>query len=697
MNPSLVRLRQAASIHAARYDMARTARYVQAHCGQEAAQLLKQADDLMENRFAFHDRWDMEPCLTPYTLAPGQWTHSPNGDPEWVFMLNRQDYLPKLWQATALTGDPRYVRKAVEWILDWIACNPITLEGTPATRTIDTGIRCLNWCRLLPFLMAGDWLSDAEAETILDSLSAQFVNLRQRYLPRYTLSNWGVLQTTALCAGYAWLSELLPDGLEAWAWEELRTQLRLQILEDGTHWEQSPMYHVEVLNACVKLLVQLQAAREAGYTLCPAAQKALDGSALVRQAEEQAGPGEGLDFEADGWLEQAVRVMSRHVLYTADPGLMQLPQCDSDVTDVRDVLARAAALLPDGGIFRWAAGETMDLESAFLVGAPGIAAFEAQTALPPVQCSWNCSRSGNLALRSSWEADAHFTAVKNSPLGSSHGHADQTHLSLYYQGKPFLVDSGRYTYREDDPLRLELKAPAAHNVCVIDGQSGGIPDGSWSYADYAEVTPHYFAEKDGVHYVEMPFRGTLQDGTPYQIIRRLMVLDEGVWLSVQDVICQGEHQVREYFHLAAEVKADPAPEGWLLHREDTALKLYAAHPFAAQTGILSACYNQKQSGTVLVGEVSMKDRWTSSTLFVRPDWKAEPAAVYQAGNEQPMDAATVSAWKIQAGGAKIWTLLVWNREIFRGVKVFDCQGQPVYGKAVALCTQDGICRTLRLK
>ena len=39
------------------------------------------------------------------------------------------------------------------------------------------------------------------------------------------------------------------------------------------------------------------------------------------------------------------------------PLLMQLPQCDSDVTDVRDVLARAATLLSDAGIYRWGAGK----------------------------------------------------------------------------------------------------------------------------------------------------------------------------------------------------------------------------------------------------------------------------------------------------------------------------------------------------
>lgn len=687
-------VRQAARRFYAQYDPAATAAYVRANCRSEAEHLLHQAEDLMQNTFVFTDRWDMEPCAVPYTVPAGQWTHSPNGDPEWVFMLNRHDYLPKLWQAAVLTGEVRYRRKLIDSVMDWIASNPLTREGTPSTRTIDTGIRCMNWIQLLPFLLAEDALTDQEARTMIDSLSAQFANLRERYILKYTLSNWGVLQTTAFCAGYAWMGQLLPPGLEAWAWQELQTQLRLQILEDGAHWEQSPMYHVEVLNACVRMLTQLYAAQKAGLSLCQEAHFALD--AGTSSPERKAGPGEGAGSEA-GWLVRAVRVLSRHVLYTADPALMQLPQCDSDVTDVRDVLARAAALLSDAGIYRWGAGETLDMDSVWQLGAAGIAAFEAQRPQTPVRCSWNCPQSGTVTLRSDWTARANFTALKNSPLGSSHGHADQTHLTLYCQGKPFLVDSGRYTYREDDPLRTQLKAPAAHNVCVIDGQSGGTPDGSWNYSDYAEIIPHYFAEQGNAHFAEMTFHGSLRDGTPYQITRRLFVLDEGVWLSVQDVICPGKHQVKEYFHLAQGVTVQPCLEGMLLQNGDVQLKMYYEGQMECYQGVLSSCYNQKELAPLLVHQVEMQDRWTSCTLFAVPEYAVRPAAVYKLGEDTPQPAENVTALDLQAGQEKCWTLLVWNRENFRSGKVFRCHGQPVYGKAIALCDQDGRVKSIRLR
>ena len=691
-------LRRDARRFAEHYQTQNTGAYVRAHCAPEAADLLKQADALVQNTFTYTDRWDMEPCSTPYTLPAGTWTESPNGDPEWVYMLNRHDYLPKLWQAWVLTGKVQYRDKLTGDLLNWIASNPITLEGNIATRTIDTGIRCLNWCRLLPFLLAEDALTDAQANTVLASLAEQFANLKARYITRYTLSNWGVLQTTAICAAAAWFgADCVPAELESWSWDHLFTQLQLQVLEDGTHWEQSPMYHVEVLDACVKMLVLIRAAQQAGRPLSDLARRAVEAPAGGTLPETQAGPGQGLDLEAPGWLLSVIRVMSRQVLYTADPALYQMPQCDSDVTDVRDVLARAAALFADGGIYRWAAGDTLDMESAWLLGMSGIRAFEQCSPEKPRRRSWPCPRSGNLAFRSDWTDKANFTALKNSPLGSSHGHADQTHLTVYCGGKPFLVDTGRYTYREDDPLRCQLKAPAAHNLCVIDGQSGGDPDASWSYADYAETGANYYAEKEGVHYAELPFWGTLRDGTPYHVVRRVFALDCGVWLSVQDITCRGSHQVQEFFHLHPEVQVTGQDTRFTLENGGVVLELCSDTPLSCGTGVYSPKYNALCQAPLLTRTLDMQDRWVGETVLAARGLTVTRARVLRAGSEETILPEFITAWDVHTADGACWTLVLRNRENYRGAKVFTCHDEPFYGRAVALYRSGDQCRRIRLR
>lgn len=680
------------------YNKDKTIAYLKEHCKEESIELIRQADMLLEQTFIFQDKWDMEPCNVPYKMTLGNWIESPNGDEEWIFMLNRHEFLPKLWYAWMLTGEEKYVNKLRWYIFDWMNKNPITEKGTDAIRTIDTGIRCMNWTGLLlPMYAEGFW-TDEELLELLASLGEQFQNLKNRYIPKYSLSNWGVLQTTAMCAAYVWFREFLPKDIEEWAWSELANQLDLQILEDGAHWEQSAMYHVEVLNTCTKLFIHMKNAQSVDWELSEEALEAINEiSQWDDEKEAHAYPGEGMRRKEAGWLVSAIRVLNRHVLYTADPSWKQLPQCDSDVTDVKDVMVRAAVILQGGGIYRYAAGKHLELDSVFLLGEPGIDRFEKTNPYIPLHSSWICQDAGNIFFRTKWGKDANFTWVKNSTLGSGHGHADQTHFHLTHKGKPFLVDSGRYTYREDNPKRMQLKNPQAHNVCVIDDKSGGNADTSWTMSSYGEVIKNYFREKSGVHYVEMPFYQMMEDGTVYLINRKIMMIDEGIWLSVQDIICPGKHKVKEYFHLDNEVHVSEGCGVWNLKNDGVTLKVYSKKTLYVENGVISKKYNELDKTSVLIKESDMEDRMTDCTLFVAENVEVKQADVYQVGKESEIAEDFVTAWDIVVENQRKWTLLIWNRETFRGGKMYLCNGVPIYGKAVAVKWDDTGVKRIRLK
>ena len=691
-------LRDRAVLFSKTYNSKCVAEYIHEHCYEDAQEVIRQADLLLKNTFIFTDRWDMEPCAVPYSISLDDWVTSPNGDPEWVFMLNRHDFLQKLLQAYQLTGNQIYVDKLISFLLDWIRKNPITEEGTDATRTIDTGIRCMNWSIILMHLLGDNLITDQDAKTVLHSLSEQCENMRSRYIGKYALSNWGVLQTTAICTANLWFTEYVPEALSDWAWQELRLQLSLQVLSDGSHWEQSPMYHVEVLNTSAKLLAQLQLAERIGVPLNSMAYDALCyDESYVALDEHKAGPGAGFDPNRSGWLSGAVRVLSRHVLYTCDPHFLQLPIGDSDVTDVRDVLARATALLSDSGIYRWSAGEWMDLDSVFLLGSTGINIFHNVTPCKPSLKVWECQDSGNICFRSDWTEDACFTAMKCGTLGSSHGHADQTHMSLQYKGKPFLIDSGRYTYVEEDPLRPLLKKSCAHNVCVIDRQSGGEPNGSWSYHGYDETGKNYSNHVEEAHYVEMCFHGKLKDGKPYLINRKVIVIDCGIWLSSQDVICEGTHQVKEYFHLHGACSVQCNDGYMIVNHDDAALRFSAADSTEFRFGIVSEKYNQKNYAPILVNVDQMCDRMTSFTVISDADYQVSSVPVYQMRRTEPVPKEIAAAWDVVKPDGKKYTLIIWNRETYRGDKLYTCHGISVYGKAVVLAWEDGKCKTIRLR
>ena len=674
-----VHVRQRAEAYEAWYEKEHVCAHIAGNCREEAEKILAQADRLMAHTFSFEDRWDMEPCREPFTLKEMIWDRSPNGDPEWIFMLNRHEYMNKLLIAGWLTGDKAYVEKLKWFLFHWIQANPILPEGTVTTRTIDTGIRCMSWQYLLLHLLGEGLMEEREAAGILESMKEQFASLRKRYIGKYTLSNWGVLQTASICNGYLWFHEYLPsDGTEDWAWQELERQIGLQVLDDGAHWEQSMMYHMEVLLACMKLLASCRA--------------------WVRIENRT-------EFWRDtDWLEKAVDRMSRYVLFASGPDHLQIAQCDSDVTDVRDVMVKAAVLTGDGR-YRYAGYDTADLDSAWMFGSAGVTGYSAMAGRKPESLSLAAADAGHIFFRSSWEEDSHFTYMKCGPLGSGHGHADLTHISLHYRGCPILVDSGRYSYVEEEPLRPFLKSAQAHNVCVIEGESHGSPRGSWGYDSFGQSFKNYYREQGPVHYGEMAYHGCLMSGAHYLVIRKVMAVDQGIWMIVNDIRCDGGHEVKEYYHLDSAVQGTPigtgtdgAGECWrLCSGGDDAMTVLGSRPFEAVPCVISKQYNQKEKSTCLVRKTGFTDRITDWTCLFGEGTEAEKTQVFQYGSSRPETEEQVTAMSFCLSPDESWDFLVWNQETWQGGKIHDCRGVPVYAKAAAIHTINGNTTLYRLR
>ena len=719
------RLKRRAESFMAYYGAEDVTGYMKESCGVEAGEVLAQADRLMEQVFTFEDRWDMEPCSVPYRLEDMRWGRSPGRDPEWIYMLNRHEYLHKLLLAYRFTGELGYVEKLKWYLVHWIQENPIQEQGTEATRTIDTGIRCMSWQALLMQLIGVGLMDRQEAEQVLESLEQQYIYMRGHYIGKYRLSNWGVLQTTAICQGYLWFGEYLPsDGTREWAWKELENQLALQVMPDGSHWEQSMMYHMEVLLACMKLLAAC-AQREGMEGRLPGAASA-------------EGEGPGISPHVIAWLKGIVRDMGIYALYGAAPDHHQIAQCDSDVTDVRDVLVKAAVLTGDGRL-RFGGFGSVDLDSAWLLGQKGIEIYREMKPVCPGQgCrSYHAEDTGNIYFRNSWREDGHFTYLTCGPLGSSHGHADMTHISLYYGGKPFLADSGRFSYVEDEPLRPLLKSAQAHNVCVIDDESHGWPKASWEYGYYGECLKNYYREQGPAHCAEMAYHARLSSGEGYLVIRRVLAVDEGLWMIVNDIQCDGEHRMKEYYHLDGGVRAvaldapesaggqgmrkeespadgqgmrkeespaggrpasiEPASSCFRLANQGTELTIWGSGPFVEIPSVVSERYNSLENSSCLVKETGFRDRMTNWTCLAGEGVRMEKEQVYQTGSHIPADEDQVTAIRYEMPDGGMWILLSWNRETFRGAKLYECQGIPFYGKAAAIHVNNGQTALYRLR
>lgn len=640
-------VQQSLNFLAAHKKLAQTAHFIRPDAAKE---IIAHADELMHQTFTFNKTWDMERCLTPYTLPVIDWNDHQNDDPEWCFMLNRMDYLDHLLLASLLTGEIRYTDKAKEYILNWIAAHP-TIVSEPSTRTLDTGIRVMNWMEALPYLSMLHVLNEDELTRITDSMLAQMQYLKENYLPKYKTSNWGSIQTCAIVSVLPFLrADFLSDPLYQWALDEMTLQFSIQVYPDGMHWEQSTMYHIEVLNYGMKAVHYM------GLHLqpCPSA------------------------------VKEQVYALAKALVGQLTPSGEIETFGDSDRVCARDVLSRAA-LLFDDPTFRFVGLDELDPESLYVLGVPAAQRYATLPASAPQSMHYDGEDSGMYTLRSSWDKDASFTMFTNGSLGSGHGHSDNLHLSVCYQGDPVLIDSGRFTYREDHPLRVQLKGMAAHNGVMIDDKAYCVPSDSWGYADFGLPLKNYVRHAGNLHY----FEGAMLGHDPLQVwVRKVIVVDPAIWMIMDEVKCDGAHEAHSRLHFDPAATVSPAGDCHRVTTPHAALTLTCPGTVSYTSEPCSLRYNEQQPHTVVHSKTAFTDSATLITTLCGDGITVQDAPVFQNLTE-PTAPDFAQARKFILSPTESYTVAVYSKEIYRGKKVLSCEGMPYHAKCVVIHEKDG--------
>ena len=493
-------------------DPAAAAAALRAQYPRAAERACAIADDVCANRFLFRDHWEMERTNVPVQFGPEEkdidWALIPAGDPEWIYAMNRHTSFVNLAKAWLLTGDERYAQKYARLIEDWIDRVPLTGESRNDTwRSLEAGLRCENWLRALE-LLAGSGVPGAalrqKIETCLRQHGGYLAAASNTF---HRLSNWGVLQDHGLF--------LLGVYFDRADWRQLALSrldenLHHAVFGDGSQWEQSPMYHCEVLHNALDVVL---VGRKAGVPL-PAP------------------------------FTDAVHRMCRALAAWVKPDGRLPMQSDSDDMDARDLLAAGALLFEDGAL-RALAGDALLPENLWDFGpeaaarygelAPDLAAL-GSAALPD---------SGNYMLRGAQGAWAHMHC---GCLGSGHGHADLLHLDAGVAGEDVLIDSGRYTY-VDSAIRRQLKLPAAHNTTRVDGQDFSACVDSWGYSRLAVPLKGEHRFTPQADYISGLHLGYLDRGA---VVGRKVVFlkEQGLAVIFDQLYAAGEHLFEQRFHFA---------------------------------------------------------------------------------------------------------------------------------------------------
>lgn len=636
-------------------DRDRVAAFIRAQYPDEAARLIASADAYAARQFVFQERWDMERTHVPEIFPDAiNWLHQPGDDAEWVFAFNRMRFWINLGRAYALTGNERYAEAFAAQMTHWVATvRRDEPANAKAWRTIEAGIRMEYWTKAMALFEGSPAITPAVMASFVASMTehAEFI---MGVWDHYNLmSNWGVLANHGLfIVGMTLPTERAPEYAREAA-RRLAEEARIQIDDDGFQWEQSPMYHNEVAH-CYLDVVTL--ADRAGFVLP---------EPIRRKTQD----------------------LCRAAAIAGKPNGHELCMGDSDDIDQRDILARGAVLFNDP-LLRAAGGPLLDRDAAWDLGFESVAAYDALPALWPQAADTALAHSGNLFLRTSWEADAAFVHFHCGTLGAGHGHSDQLHIDLFARGEDILVDAGRYTY-VNKPERFEFKNASAHNTTTVDDEEVYTPVDSWECARLSRAVNRRFVAGGRYAYAEgghLGYQGLATGGV--FVNRRVLFLKPDILVLIDEFHTGAAHRYQRYFHFDTGGRVAGAGRHFTYDsaRNAVDLLLIGGQPQASLIETrLSRRYNELETNTT----VRVEDHGTAATHLLtviglnpaggRALLMAEAVPVYSSFKGTRFSDETIQAVNITKGERR-FTVVVAHREYASPTDTFVADGCVGFGE-----------------
>lgn len=497
-------------------DLKRCSEYVKENCQEEADGIIKTADDVVNKKFLFQLRWDMERTHIPEVFENEiNWLHMPAGDPEWIFQFNRHRFWICLGQAYALTRNEKYAKAFVSQMIHWI--KNVRLEDPmngQAWRTIEAGLRLEYWLKAFCYFEESPELTDEVCDIFQKSIIEHAEYLMGIYDTFRLVSNWGVLQNHGLFVAGVMLPETRRTlEYRNEAIRRLEEEIRIQVYGDGVHWEQSPMYHNEVTHDYLD--VKILADRN--------------------------------NIELPKIINENLHKMCYASMYHKKPNHFELLMGDSDEIDVRDIISKGAYIYKDS-VLKFGGYKELDFDCIWDLGFNAAEEYLKLESVSPDKTAIELKESGNYYLHSDWSEKQNFFHFHCGTLGAGHGHSDKLHIDLFSNGEDILVDAGRYTY-VNGPKRYEFKDPSAHNTITVDGKDFIVCKDSWECSKLARGINQKMVASEEYDYLEGGNLGyyDLDTGSVY-VNRRILYIKPDIYIIVDEFYGNSFHKYNQYFH-----------------------------------------------------------------------------------------------------------------------------------------------------
>jgi hypothetical protein len=375
---------------------------------------LQFANLIMDNKIFLFKIWE------PYSFEGSlTWTEDPYKDKTWKFYLHCLRMVSFLTNGYEMTKDLRYLRKAEWFINSWMEHNPSPEKNVSewAWSGHGTANRLLN---LIYF-----WTEYKESPLYQSDFEEKFINLLQTHgefladQKNYEDYNHGIFQDQALIELTVFFKQL--KGSKTWreiAISRLLSRFNKDVSLSGVHKEHSPAYHVVVHHLFMSIK-------------------------------------DFMDYHSISYptnFSKTLYLMQDYLAYiTKSNGYLPLVG-DTGLSNALNSIEKKH-ILNEHWSYRSSKGkEGKKPNKSFLAYLDsGVALFRTDL---------NKDFSNKLF----W----FFSSAFNSLI---HKHADDLSFELQYKNTDFIVDSGKYNYKESDEYRKYFRSVFAHNSIAVDGKT----------------------------------------------------------------------------------------------------------------------------------------------------------------------------------------------------------------------------------
>jgi len=407
----------------------------------------------------------------------------------WRYNLHYFDYLLNSAIETA---------RRVAWVEDWQGNNPPPVED--AWEPYPTSLRIVNWLKFLSMNSLEREREEGWLRSLYQQASWLERNVEYHLRANHLLKNGKALLFAGACfedrAGRRWAQ----TGLKL-----LREAFDEQVLDDGGHFERSPMYHCIVLEDFLDVVNVLEAQPGLGRP---------DDLECAREVAQR-----GLAF-----LERILLPGDRLPLFNdAAYGIAPAPAA------LRDYTERVIGEIPVRPDRRGVWHEAMRDSGYFLLGR------------------------GSDAL----VIDCGEIGPEYQP---GHAHCDTLSIELVLNGRPIITDTGVGSYQPVSE-RPVVRGTAGHNTVMLDGveQSeiwGGFRVGRRARPLAAEIK----ADGGGLRFIGAHDGYRHLRGAPVHE-REIRFDGEAGWTILDRLSGKGEHDVSLAWHFAPDIAVRQTEEG----------------------------------------------------------------------------------------------------------------------------------------